>query len=287
MEHEHNHEHQKGEHVGDGKPHCGPGFAHMHNKRMRVPLLIAIVLFSVYLLAVTITEVQGWKYVGSGIQPTNTISVQGEGEVFAVPDTGIFTFSVIKEGATVEVVQADATEIANKTVEYLKENGVEEKDIKTIGYNVYPKYEQERIVCITYPCPQGERKLVGFEISQSTQVKVRDTEKAGELLAGVGSFDIQNISGLSFTIDDENELNRQARKEALKDAKTKAEALADDLGVYLVRVVNFNEYESGYYGRFDSGVAQSGIGGEYVVAPKIELGENRITSNVNITYEIR
>ncbi|MEX0652223.1 MAG: SIMPL domain-containing protein [Candidatus Paceibacterota bacterium] len=279
MENEHTQQHHKeGSH----------GLLQTHHKKMHAPLLIAIVLFSLYLISITATEIQGWKYIGSGVQPTNTISVQGEGEVFAVPDTGVFTFSVIKEGKTVEAVQAEATEVANSAIEYLKENGVEEKDIKTTGYNIYPQYEQERIVCITYPCPQGERKLVGFELSQSTQVKIRDTEKAGELLAGVGSFDIQNISGLSFTIDDENDLKREARKDALEDAKLKAKELADDLGVKLVRVVNFNEYESGYYGRFESAVAsQDGVGGDFATAPKIELGENRITSTVNITYEIR
>lgn len=286
MEHNHNHEHKREEYEGHCKPHCGHGFAHMHHKKIRGPLLVVLTLLSFFLLALIVTEIRQWKYIGSGIAPTNTISVQGEGEVFAIPDTGTFSFSVIKEGPTAESVQSEAANIANKTVEYLKENGVEDRDIKTIGYNIYPRYERGQIVCITFPCPQGERKLVGFEINQSTQVKVRDTEKAGELLAGVGSFGVQNISGLSFTIDDEDELKRQARQEALEDAKVKAKALADDLGVSLVRVVNFNEYESGYYGRFDSAV-QSGIGGEYAVTPKIELGENRVTSTVNITYEIR
>ena len=281
MENEHHKEH--GGHCGHNHKHHM--FAHMHHKRMRGSLLVATALLSLFLLSLIVTEVRGWQYVGSGIQPTNTISVQGEGEVFAVPDMGTFSFSVIKEGASVEVVQAEAAEIANQAIAYLKENGVEEKDIKTTGYNVYPRYEQERIVCITFPCPTGERKLVGFEIRQSTQVKVRDTQMAGELLSGVGAFGVQNITGLSFTIDDEDELNRQARQMAVADAKEKAEALAEDLGVTLVRVISFNEFGTPSYAMFES--KAFGVGGDASGVPDISVGENRITSNVNITYEIR
>ena len=275
MEHEHSNTHRF-EHK------C----ANFHHKKMRGPLLVATALLSLFLLSLIVTEVQGWRYIGSGIQPTNTVSVQGEGEVFAVPDTGVFSFSVIKEGATAEEVQQSAAEVSNKVIDYLKDNGVDEKDIKTVGYNVYPRYEWEKIVCITFPCPQGERKLVGFEIRQSTQVKVRDTQMAGELLSGVGQFGVENISGLSFTIDDEDELKREARQLAVTDAKEKAEALADDLEVRLVRIINFNEYSVPAYARFES--QEFGVGGDASgFIPEIPVGENRITSQVNITYEIR
>lgn len=249
--------------------------------------MLAFLLFflSAFLVVKVATEVMEWRYIGTGIAPMNTISVQGEGEVFAVPDLATFSFSVIKEGESAKVVQDEAAEIANAAVQYLKDNGVEEKDIKTTAYNVYPRYQFEQIVCITYPCPQGERKLIGFEINQTTEVKVRDTARAGELLSGVGTLGVQNISGLSFTIDDEDALKRQARQAAVLEAKEKAKALADDLDVRLVRVVNFNEYDSPVFSRFEA--TKFGIGGDSASVPQIESGENRITSQVNITYEIR
>ncbi len=245
-------------------------------------------LLSIFLITLIVTEVREWRYIGSGIAPTNTISVQGEGEVFAVPDTALFSFSVIEEGETAELVQANAAEVANEALQYLKENGVEEKDIKTTSYNLYPRYEYTEIRCITFPCPQGERQLVGFELNQTFQVKVRDTEQAGELLSGVGSFGVENISSLRFTIDDEDDLVREARREALADAKEKAEALASDLGVRLVRVVNFNEYGSPTsYPRYETAEFGFGGAGDVKITPDLPVGENRITSQVNIVYEIR
>lgn len=266
----------------------GPHHPHrfLHDKNIRIAAAAALLLLSLFLVTKVVTEVREWRYIGTGVMPANTISVQGEGEVFAVPDMATFSFSVIKEGDTVEEVQEAATEVANEAIEYLKENGVEEKDIKTVGYNIYPRYEYSERVCITFPCHTGERRLVGFEISQTTEVKVRDTAKAGELLSGIGSFGVENISGLSFTIEDEDELLREARQQALADAKTKAEQLAEDLDVRIVRVVNFNEYGSGMYARFESAQSDAAYGGTAGV-PKIAPGENRITSQVNITYEIR
>ena len=93
----------------------------IHHKKMHGPLLVVVTLLSVYLLTLAVSEVREWRYIGSGITPTNTISVEGEGEVFAVPDTGVFSFSVIKEGKTADVVQENAAKVANKAIAYLKE----------------------------------------------------------------------------------------------------------------------------------------------------------------------
>ncbi len=286
MEHEHNH--KEGHHKECGG-HCGHRHGHMphlHHKKMRVLAPVVLALLSLFLVSITITEVKNWKYMGSGIAPTNTITVQGEGEVFAIPDTATFSFSVIKKGETAEVVQNGAAEISNKVIEYLKEKGIEEKDIKTTSYNVYPRYEYEQRVCITYPCDRGDRILIGFEINQSVRVKVRDISKAGELLSGIGSFGVERISGLSFIIDDEDGLKREARQIAVADAKEKAEALAADLDVQLVRIVNFNEFGSPRFAKFESMALGVNDGGGSVV-PDIQVGENSITSSVNITYEIK
>jgi hypothetical protein len=257
-----------------------------HNSRVSKALFVVFVLLSVFLVAKTITELRNWQYIGLGVIPTNTISVQGEGEVFAIPDVATFSFSVIKEAGTAQEAQDMAATVANNATDYLKGQGIEDKDIKTTNYSVYPRYEYPQIYCITYPCPQGERKLVGFEITQTMTVKVRDTKKAGELLSGIGELGIDQISGLSFTIDDEDAVQREARQKAVTDAREKAKALADDLGVRLVRVVNFNEYNSPiYYGYAEA--AGFGMGGDTKAVPSIEPGENRITSQVNITYEIR
>lgn len=258
--------------------------------RVRWGVIAVLFLLAAFLLVTTIGALKGLRYIGGGVPVTNTVTVSGEGEVFAVPDIATFTFGVIEPAETVEVAQEAATEKINAVVAYLQEQGIAEEDIRTIGYNVYPRYEYTQGTCTQFGCPPGRQELIGFEVSQSVEVKVRDPQKAGELLAGVGARGANNVSGLSFTVDDENELQRQAREQAIADARAKAEQLAEDLNVDLVRVVSFGE--SGdmpypvYYGK--EMAARGGVGMDAAAsAPAIPTGENRIVMNVSITYEIR
>src|SRR3990167_4409339 len=196
-------------------------------------------LGAAFLLVSAIGELKELRYIGAGVPATNTITVSGEGEVFAVPDMAEFSLTVREEAEVVSDAQETAAEKVNNIITYLKGTGVEEKDIKTTSYNVYPKYEWQEIVCITYPCPRGSQEQVGFEVTQTLSVKVKDTKLAGELLSGVGGRGASDVSGLSFTIEDEDTLKAEARALAIDDAREKATVLAGELKVKLVRVVDF------------------------------------------------
>ncbi len=256
--------------------------------------MAAIVLgaLAIFLVVLTVSQLKQYRFIGSGVTASNTIAVSGVGEVFAVPDTATFTVSVHEEGATVGDAQDKATEKINAIVAYLKESKVEEKDIKTVSYNVNPKYEWEQAEsCRNGYCPPGKQKLVGFEVYQSVSVKVKDTKKAGELLSGVGSKGASDVSGLSFTIEDEDKLKAEARSKAIAEAKAKADVLAQSLGVSVIRVTGFYEDSGGYqppiaYG-MGGDMAVRNASMESKAAPELPAGENKIVSNVSITYEIR
>ena len=187
---------------------------------------------------------------------------------------------------TVAAAQKEVTDKINESIDFLKKSGVEERDIKTISYTSYPQYEQQA-PCYGYPCPmQNPSKIIGYEVSQTISVKVRTTDGTGAILQGLGDIGVSNISGPEFSIDDEDKLRAEARALAIEDAEEKAEVLADQLDVRLGKIVSFNE--SGdypiYYAK-DS--MTSGVANEAAPAPRLPAGENRIVSNVTITYEIR
>ena len=118
----------------------------------------------------------------SSIDSRNTITVSGSGEAVAVPDIAKFSFSVIKEAKTSAEAQKTVTDISNKILDAVRKNGIEEKDIKTTNYSLYPKYDYNRVVCpAIYPstCDSGKEVLRGYEISQSFEVKI-----AGEIVTG-------------------------------------------------------------------------------------------------------
>lgn len=262
--------------------------------RLRTAILVVVILLGLFLAVKVFAETASLRYIGSGMPATNTITISGHGEAFAVPDIATFTFGVVSEKPTVAGAQEDVTTKANAITEYLKSAGIEAKDIQTTDYSVYPQYDYITTVCVAGRiCPPGEQKLRGYEVRQTTTVKVRDTEKAGDLLTNVGTRGATEVSGLNFTFDDRDAVQQEARDEAIANAKEKAEVLADSLGVNIVRVVSYNE--SGnypppmpYYAK-DMALGREG-GMETMAqnaAPEISVGQNKITSDVSVTYEIR
>jgi uncharacterized protein YggE len=250
----------------------------------------ALGFLAIFLLMQTVKAMKEYRYVGSGVTATNTITVAGDGEVFAVPDRATFTVTVREEGEDVAGAQDKATAKINAIIDYLKDAGVEEKDIKTQSYNVNPKYEYTQEACTNFSCPPSNQRLVGFEVYQMLEVKVQDPKKAGDLLTGVGSKGASEVSSLSFTVEDEDALRAEAREQAITEAKEKADALAAQLGVSVVRVVGFYEDAGGYppmpYAA-RGGVAMDAAQEMKAVAPSLPVGENKIVSSVNVTYEIR
>lgn len=264
-------------------------------KYMRV-LIATLLLMGILVLLGVVAQTFNWSWTEPNYA---TINVEGVAEVTAVPDVGAFHFTVEAEAMEVAAAQEDSGDKINDIMAYLKdEGGVEEKDIKTTGYNVYPRYEWEaRTACFGPECDR-ERVLKGYVVTQTVNVKVRETGKAGALVAGVGSRGATNVSGLSFEVDDLEAKKEEARLLATADAKEKAKRLASELGVRLGDIVNFNDGSGGGYypmpmmeERAVSVDSTYGMGGDMIeekaFAPEISVGEDEITARVTITYKIK
>jgi hypothetical protein len=247
---------------------------------------VAVVL-AAFLLVQTLGALKSIDTIGVSPTTPNTISVSGTGEAFSVPDIATFSFGASATGKTVDDAQKQVTTIINAALAKVKKLGVEDKDVQTIDYSANPKYEYNQIVCVAYPCPPGKQTLVGYEVRETISVKVRKVADAGTILGAIGGTGVTDVSGLSFTVDDPSKVEAEARTKAIADAKSKAEELAKELGVRLVRIVSFSENGGGYpQPMFLKADMATGMGGASS-APSIPVGQNKVTSNVSITYEIR
>jgi uncharacterized protein YggE len=252
-------------------------------------VITVLILLAVYLGIQSLNSLKAGQYIGRGDYPANVISVNGTGETFATPNTASFSFSVVEEGKTAKDAQGKASKLINSVLAGIKSVGIEDKDIKTVSYNLYPKYDYTRPeACTAGYCPPGKQVLTGFELSQTVTVKVRDTEKAGEIVTKATESGAKNISGPDFVVDEIQKYQDQARDLAIKDAKEKADVLAKSLGVKLRRIVNFSENGGGNPVYFASGMAKAEAMSADVSAPvpQMPVGENKITSNITITYEV-
>jgi uncharacterized protein YggE len=252
---------------------------------------VLILLFIALIVSISVgisNQIKTGRYIGQDVVSRNTITVTGEGEIYTKPDLAIETFTVKIEAKTVEKAVADNAEKMNAVIVAMKALGIEEKDLKTTDFNIYPRYEYRTDYSIQteiWPRPET-RVLVGYEVTQSLEVKIRDMAKVGDVIQKAVDAGANQVGGLQFTTDDPDALKSQAREEAIKQAKDKAELLAKQLGVKLTKIVNFSE--GGYYPSpmyYDSAVNAKGMG-EAGATPDIQTGENKITVNVSITYEI-
>lgn len=264
-------------------------YCHFCEHKSAKIIISALALFLAFFLAVKIAkDIKSYNYIGRDISSTNTISVSGKGEIVAKADIASLTFSVIEESPNVSDAQNRAARKINDIIKFLKSGGVEEKDIKTVSYNIYPRYNYIKLSGkAIFPLVKDNRVLIGYEVNQSIEVKVRKIDSAGSILSGIGNLGANNVSGLNFSVDEEYKLKKEARDLAIEDAKENAKALAKSLGVKLVRIINFSE--SGhfpiYMEKFSADAGSLGMGGGPI--PEIPSGENQITSQVNIVYEIR
>lgn len=264
----------------------------LRDNNIKKAFLTLLILLSLFLLTKTLNELKISGTIGRDANLTSTISVSGEGEVSAVPDIATFTFTVSEKKIEISTAQDVVSEKVSKILDSLEDLDIDDKDIKTLNYNVYPRYEyvSETIVCVTFPCPQPPRRriLTGYEVSETISVKLRDIDKAGDVLNMLGDSGVTNLNGPNFEIEDIEDLEREARKKAIDQAKKKAKELAKDLGVKLSRVVNFSENGVDYGFRVGIEALPLGIGGDNIKAvPEIPTGENKVFSRVNIVYEIR
>jgi uncharacterized protein len=265
--------------------------------RLRKTILVTVIILAIFLAFEAISVALGLPYTSDDQKMAYTITVDGHGEILAVPDIATFNFAVVSDKATVADAQADAATKANAITAYLIAQGIATTDIQTTDYSVSPQYEYQNAVCPQIPptpgvvnvgnavyCPSGKQVLTGYEVSQQTTVKVRNTSTAGDILSGVGSKGATQVSGLTFTTDDPEALTDQARTKAVADAQTQAEALAKSLGVSLGRITSFSDNGGSApspqpYGLMEATASDAS-------APAISPGQNKVTDDVSLTYEI-
>jgi len=218
--------------------------------------------------------------------PSKTFSVEGTADVETVPDVATFSVSVITEGSTnITELQSQNAEKMKAINQFMKENGVKEKDLKTRDYTMNPRYNNP--VCLRGVCPPAT--IVGYTVSQSLEVKVRDVTQVGELLSGAVTAGGNSVSDIKFVLDDDTDATNAAREKAIKKAKDKAKTIALAGGFRLGKIISLYETnnEPLPYGGGMGGGADTMSGLKAVnVAPALEPGVTTSMVTINITYEI-
>lgn len=215
----------------------------------------------------------------TAVAPENTrqIQVEGGGEVHVKPDIARVTLGVTT-GPQPSAKQAldMLSQKFQKVVQAVKEAGVAEKDIKTTNLNVNPAYDYNG----------GQQSIRGYEASESIEVKIRNLDKIGEIVAKATAQGVNQAGGVVFDVDDPDGLRQEAQAQAIADARSKAQKLARDLGVALGSVKAFaaNDRRNPYPIAFEAKQVDGAAGAP--ISPPVPTGTYDTTVTVTITYDI-
>ena len=213
---------------------------------------------------ITVAPSQQWP---EGIQ------VVGVGSTFGKPDVALLSMGVSVEEASVKEAKAEAAAAMQKVLDSLKVNSVAEEDIQTQSFTIQPQYNYT----------DGKQVLRGYLVTNMASAKVRNMDAVGEIIddAADAGGDLLRINSITFTIDDPKELQSQARIEAMKDARDRAEILAKEGEVKLGKPISISDtVYSTNPSAYDSEAVK---GGE---TTPVEPGLLKVTVTVTVVYTI-
>ena len=254
-------------------------------------------------------------------QPQQTgISVSGTGSVTVVPDLAVLSFGVEVTRATIAEARSEAAEAMEAVRAALGRDGVEERDIATQYFNIFPQYSrpapcvETRLVPVlapaplgategpateeavaplaapgvaSTPCPPQEPQITGFRVNNQLTVKVRDLDRLSDVLddAITAGGDAVRVNNISFSVDEPEQYLGEAREQAMQDARERAEQLAALAGVTLGQLRSVSESSAS-----PQALGRGGFGAEFafaVAAPTpLSPGEIEVSLTVFVVYEL-
>jgi uncharacterized protein YggE len=240
----------------------------------RKPFFFAISL----ILAMSLAACSGTALTTSAVKDSSprTVSASGTGMVYLVPDLAYINIGVQSRAEDVGLALRENNSQAQSISKVLTDLGVDQKDIQTSAFNVYPQPQYG---------PTGEVTRTDYVVDNVVVVTIRDLSKLGEMLDAVVSAGANNINSIQFDVTDKKTALAEARKAAIDDAKNTATEIASAAGIELGDILTLNTYNSGspvpvYEGK--------GYGGSMNVSEApVSAGQLVITVNADISYSIR
>lgn len=205
------------------------------NKFTAMLILTVIFLASILgLLAVLPRTVQVANQ--QSISGDRVITVSGTGEVGVKPDKAVIVLGVVVTAKSASEAINEAALKVNTIVEALKKIGVGEGNIKTLSFNLYPEYSEDRM------------NIVGYKVNHQLQISIKDNPenlglKAGEVVDKATANGANTVSSISFTLEDKEieEYRNIALEKATAEARGKAELIAKSFNVKITGIKQVSE----------------------------------------------
>lgn len=204
------------------------------------------------------------------------LSLVGTASLRVSHDLVFISLSVETKSSSAEEALRTNSELMNKALEALKEIGISREEISTTMVQLYPDRIYDR---------HGVAVVVGYRAVNTIAVETKQLEKAGRIIDVTVREGVNRVDSIYFTLTDESQksLRKNLLALAVKDAKERAEAVLEPLGMRITGVVNIS-VNDGYYPpmRMEAQVLKGADGASTPIIP----GEQRVAASVSVTFEI-
>ncbi len=209
-----------------------------------------------------------------------TLGVSGVGQVSVAPDIAYIYIGVHTEMAKASDAVDENNKVANRVIQALKDAGVDEKDIRTDYFSIWPFDKYDSMTGM----PTGEKY---YGVDNTVYVTVRDLESLGSLLDDAIAAGATTINSIQFDVADKESALANAREAAVQNAKDQATELAALADVSLGEIQNISFYDSSPYPMYGYGMGGGGGGDAYGNNIPIQPGEMTLQVTVSVTYNIK
>ncbi len=163
----------------------------------------------------------------------NLVTAVGNADVQMAPDLATIRIGVDTQGKTAKEAQASTNLLANRIIAAAMKVVPDKKAYQTSDLSLFPDYSQG---------PNGApNKIIGYRARNVVTICLEDVSKVGPMVDAVTDAGATNIDSISFGLKDDKVARRQALIVAVKEAREKAEAMAEGLGLRLGSVYSVEE----------------------------------------------
>jgi len=215
----------------------------------------------------------------------SVVSTSGTATVKVNPDKVSITIGVDTQGKTAEEAAQENAKIMEQVLAALKKLGIEDEQISTNWYNVYPVYEYRSPPCVEiYPQPvecQPKSELTGYRASNSVTVTLDADANVGEVIDAAVAAGANNVNGAYFFVSDEKqqEIRDSLIEKAINNARGRADKAANAVAMDItgVKSISLNDV---YFPVFYKDFAQEASGATTPIMP----GQQQISLTVQVTF---
>lgn len=203
---------------------------------------------------------------------TPVLSVSGTGEIKTKPDVATINTGAVSKGKTANEASSINSTATQKLIDALIRTGIAESDIQTSSISINPVYKSN---------PNGiddELKIIGYQATDQIEVKIRKITDVGRIIDTIVLTGNYTVSGVDFSLEKSDTFEADALKDAVSDARRKANIVAAAAGKTITGIKNISVGGSGGFSKFTEGFSPSGV------STPVLPGELTVSGTVSIDY---